>query len=217
MPRPELGSFAEDHYRRLEPFHCHTLAGRPMSDEELGWPLLIFYGAMARRWQRVHDLSTDTDAGSAWSSLVDIDRAEDDGLPFLSQFKGVTLLDGLTPDQQRDRIRNVDGFQRCTASAIKEATKRRLTGNKTVYLNEREGGNAYRIGVVTFIDETPDPAGTYRDIVEQKPWGYIVNYSVVDAWNYQVLKVAFDNYGEIKLHYADYEGLKENDPPAPTI
>lgn len=217
MARPDLGSFAEEFYARLEPFHDHTADGREYTDEELGWPLLIFWGTIASQWQRIDDITTESDDGPGWSSLVDIDRIEDDGLPYLSQFKGAILLDGLTPEQQRERIRTVDGFSRCTAQSIKDASKRRLTGSQTVHLNEREGGNALRIGVVTYIDETPEPELTFMDMMEQKPWGYIINYQVVDAWGYEVLKVAFDDYGAVKTHYPDYEGLKTNVPPAPTI
>ncbi len=411
MSRPTPGSFAEELYAKLEPFHRHTADGREYTDEELGWPLLVFYGMMAKRWQRIHEITSDTDEGEGWTEILDLDRTADDGLPYLSQFKGVVLLDGLTPAQQRERIREVDGFQRCTAEAIKLAAKRRLhvydtirnqienpsaevddstwlgvgatvdrttdearagdasfrvtstaggdvfmgidgvgpmpgtapgeiwsggayfqpettprlcyffiqflngvgaslsaanasawsvpgewtrvtvdgavapaaaeyvqifcyvagtlagenhyvddvnvdesptahdyfsgdtpevggewitwdgipnasTSTKkipdpeqepTVYLNEREGGSAYHIGVVTLSSETRDPVLTFRDIVEQKPWGFLLNYQVVDAWGYQILKVAFDDYGEVKVHYADYEGLKENDPPAPSV
>lgn len=215
--RPDLGSVAEELYGKLGPFQDHTLDGRELSDEELGWPLLIFFGLMAKRWQPVDDLSRDSDAGPGWSSIVDIDRAPDEGLGYLGQFKGVTPLRGLTADQSRDRIRYVDGFKRCTAESLKGATSRRLTGTQTVYLNEREGGDPLRIGVITFTAETPFPDLTFQDMIEQKPWGYIIDYFVVDEWGYAVLKVAFDDYGEIKIHYPDYHGLKINVPPAPIV
>lgn len=217
MPRPFLGSVAEELYARLEPFHAHSDNGTVVTDEQLGWPLLIFWGLLAKRWQRIHDLSTDTDDHPGWSSIVDVDRVEDAGLNYTGQFKGVVPLQGLTPAQQRERIRKVDGFKRGTAEAIKTASKRRLTGEKRVILNERAGGNPYRIGVVTYIEETPDATGTFRDMVEQKPWGFIIEYTVVDAWGYDVLQVAFDDYGAIQAHYADYQGLQTNNPPAPTI
>lgn len=200
----------------MEPFHRHILDGREQSDEELGWALLIFWGLIAKRWQQVDDLSRDSDAGVGWSSIVDIDRAPDEGLNYLGQFKGVTPLTGLTPAQARERIRYVDGFKRCTAESIKGATKRRLTGTQTAILNEREGGNPLLIGVVTYASETPDPVGTFRDMMEQKPWGYLIDYQVLDAWGYAALKVAFDDYGQVKLYYPNYTGLKTNVPPAPT-
>lgn len=222
-PRPDLGSVAEELYSRLAQFHAHTLDGREVTDEELGWQLLIFWGSVARRWQYVEDLSRPGDGSEGWSPLVDIERIPDgtgpldegNGLPFLSQFKGVTLLPGMTPDQQRERIHNTDGFVRCTSDAIEFAAKRHLTGTRTVYINEREGGLAKHIGVVTYTTETPDPTVTFNDIIEQKPWGYIVDFQVVDEWGYQALKIAFDDYGEIKLHYPDYHGVKVNVPPAP--
>lgn len=178
---------------------------------------MIFWGLIAKRWQRIDGLSRDSDAGPGWSSIVDLDRAPDDGLNYLGQYKGVTPLAGLTPEQTRDRIRSVDGFKRGTVESIKVASQRRLTGTKTAIVNEREGGNALYIGVLTYASETPDPTLTFLDMMEQKPWGYIIDYQVVDAWGYQALKVAFDDYGQVKTHYANYTGLKTNVPPAPTV
>lgn len=396
-------------YARLEPFQSRidpNHDGREITDEELGWPLLIFNGCIAKRWQEIEDLIRDTDTAPGWSALVDVDRIPDKGLPYLAQFKGKTILPGMTPDQIRDRIKTADGQDRGTAGAVSAAAKRRLaqrlrinltpnpkagsgaltnwtnTGllsfdpvtlgqagapapsaemaglglttafhavantvndrayvaipvvngrtyrfsmyvylvsssgagmdinirkadgvtimadsvNQTatgawvrldvsvvatetatwrfsprslaaaadwyftgvlieesaalnpyfdgdmknarfsaadevstsylydepgsladpvVLINERQGDDVWSLGVVTRDDQTPDPTGTFNDITEQKPYGVILTHTVSDAWGYQVLKLAFDDYGEVKTQYPNYTGLKTNVPPAP--
>lgn len=213
--RPELGTVAEELYAALAPFHRWSIEDGETTDEEQGWPLLLFWGAIAKRWQPVEDLASDSDAGAGWSALVDIERIPDQGLPYLAQYVGKTLIAGTSPEQQRERIRSTDGMDRGTPDALEAAAKLHLTGDKRVFVNERLGGNAWHVGVVTYVDETPDPLQTFADMLEQKPWGYILQHEVVDAYGYQVLKIAFDDYGEIKIHYPDYQGLKDNEPPAP--
>lgn len=215
--RPELGSFAEEFYGRLEPFHERINPDGPgtVTDEQLGWPLLIFFGLWAARWQEIEDLIRDTDDGPGWSALVSIDRIPDKGLPYLSQFLGKQLIEGMTPAEQRDRIRSTDGFDRGTPSAMEAAGKRNLTGQQRIYINERLGGSVWHAAAITYVDETPDPVLTFSDMLEQKHHGVILTHTVVDEWGYDVLKVAFDDYGQIKVYYADYTGLKTNVPPAP--
>lgn len=218
MIRPELGSVAEELYLALAPFteRIHPDdPGRTITDEDLDWPLLIFFGTLARRWQQVDDLSRDTDDAPGWSTLVDLDRIPDEGLPYIAQFKGKTILQGMSPAEARARIESTDGFDRGSPDALKAAGKRHLEGNKSIFVNERIGGDQWQIEVVTYTDETPDPAQTFRDLLEQKPYGIILTHVVVDAWNYETLRVAFNDYGEVTAYYTDYAHLRDNDPPAP--
>lgn len=215
--RPDLGSFAEEFYARLEPFHERSNPNGPgsITDEELGWPLLIFFGLIARRWQEVEDLIRDTEAGVGWSALQSVDRIPDKGLPYLAQFRGKTVIAGMTPAEARARIESTDGFDRGTPSAMEAAAKPTLTGLQRVYLNERVGGSIWQTAAITYDSETPDPAATFRALVAQKHHGVILTHTVVDVWGYEVLKVAFDDYGQVKIHYPTYTGLKTNVPPAP--
>lgn len=216
--RPSLGSVAEELYARLEPFHERINPDRPsesITDAALGWPLLIYWGLIASQWQEIDDLSRDSDAGPGWSALLDIDRIPDKGLPYIAQFKGKSLLPGMTPADARARIRGTDGFDRGAASAIRIAAQRHLTGTKTVNINERFANDPWQLGVVTYVTETPDPVQTFNDIIEQKPYGIKLTHSVVNAYNYEVLRVAFDDYNAIMVHYADYQGVRDNVPPAP--
>lgn len=215
-PRPDLGSVAEELYGRLEPFHRRSLDGREVGDDELGWPLLTFFGLLAKRWQEPEDLIRDSDDGVGFSALFDPARVKDEALAWQGQAVGVTMLPGMTPAEQRARTEGTDGFKRGTPLALAVAAQRHLTGNKTVIINERLAGNAKLIGVVTYLNETPDPAQTQRDIEEQLPWELKLQYVTQDAWDYSTLRTVFDDYDAIRTHYnaTGYQGIKDNDPPA---
>lgn len=221
--RPELGSVAEELYEVLKPFQrwSNPAGSGTVSDADLGWPLLVYWGLIAGEWQEIDDLSRDTDEFAGWCRMLDVDACEDKGLEYLGQFKGKEFPPGMTPAQKRARIHGTDGFERGTAEAIRVAAKRRLTppeGEEPyVVINERTGGDLWETSVVTLTDQTPEPIATFRDMLEQKPYGIRLTHDVVDEFGYLVLRVAFDDYGEIRAHYADYEGVRDNDPPAPTV
>lgn len=216
MIRPQLGSVAEELYARLEPFHNFSYQGRDVTDEEMGWALLVYWGTIARRWQEIDDISRDSDDGEGWTSILDIDRVPDKGIAWLGQFKGVLMPQGLTPDQQRARVKGTDGYERGTPAAIAVAAQRRLTGDKRVIVNERLGGDANQIGVITWTAETPEPDLTRLDIEEQLPWWIKLDYVVEDVWDYEGLKLAFDDYEAIRTHYdaTGYLGIRDDNPPA---
>jgi hypothetical protein len=214
--RPSLGSVAEELYAKLAPFQTFSLNGQEVTDEEMGWALLIYYGLLAKRWQPIEDLSRDQPEGVGWSVLFDPDRIPAEGLPWLSQAVGVTLPPGLSPDEQRFRITHTGIRNAYTPSAIAAAAQRHLTGDKNVIINEFLAGSAKRIGVVTYTDETPDPALTALDIEEQLPWWIRLTHTVEDAWDYATLRTAFDDYAAIRTHFnaTGYLGIRENNPPA---
>jgi hypothetical protein len=215
-PRPDLGSVAEELYSKLAPYQTFSLDGREVTDEEMGWALLIYWGLIAKRWQPVEDLSRDTPEGPGWSILFDPDRIPDEGLTWLSQAVGVTLPPGMTTDQQRFRITHTGMDVAYTPSAIAAAAQRHLTGDKNVIINEFLAGNAKRIGVVTYTDETPSPEQTRLDIEEQLPWWLRLTHTIEDAWDYATIRTAFDDYAAIRSHFdvTGYLGIRSNDPPA---
>jgi hypothetical protein len=153
------GSFAERLYENLRP-----LAGE---DEANDWQLLHFVSALAKPHQLVEDLGRDTEDGHpGWSLLLDLERCPAWALEWLAQFVGVRLLprEGFETEEtwdaaMRDRMRRADGRNRGSPDAVRAAAQRYLTGAKTLFFMERFGG-AYRLGVRTLRDETPDLVAT---------------------------------------------------------
>jgi hypothetical protein len=197
------------------PYHEELfLAHQPI---EQGGDWFIFIGAVASMFDQIETYARDQDDGTpGWGILLDIDRCPIEALPWLAQFIGVTIPPGLTDAQARAWVKGTDGFKRGSTGAIIAATQKRLTGNKTVFLKERDAaaspvlGGAYGLTVVTFTGETPDPANTLRDIIAQKPAGIILNYQIVPDFDYLALRTANLNYTAVRSAYATYSGVRVN-------
>lgn len=142
-PRPDSGGFADAVYEQMAPL--------TYDDETLGWPLLLFLGGVG---SMLEELDAFSHADVPWLGMIDIDNVPDKGLVFLAQFVGVDLDTSLTYDEQRQQIRSHVGWQRGTLEAFKAAGRAKLTGTKTVDVQERQG-SAYRFRVITYTDETP--------------------------------------------------------------
>lgn len=99
---------------------------------------------------------------------------------------------------RRNRIKELPAQNRGTAQSIIAAAQQYLTGNKTVYLIERDGG-AYKLTVLTLAEETPSASQVKAAIEEQLPGGIILNYQSIPT----------TSWGEIKGEYASWKAIKE--------
>lgn len=208
--RPDLGSAAEELYLALAPFTERidpNNPGQTITDEDLDWPLLIYFGTLMKRWQQVEDLSRDSDDGPGWSALVDLDRIPDEGLPYIAQFKGKTILQGMSPAEARARIEGTDGFDRGTPEAIRVATQRNMTGTKTVIIVERYSGDPFQYQIIVSEAETPSTGQTLRDSLEQKPYGYLVTFTVAPDLPDYTFIATLGTYADLPLDYYDYSDM----------
>lgn len=198
--RPAVGSYAERLYTDLAPF--------AYADESLGWPLLSMLGAIGDPFQLVSDLASDSDDGPGWSALLDVDRAPAAALPWLAQFVGVRLRAGLTPEAQRDLVRRGAGHRRGSPAAMAAAAQEFLTGEKRVRIYERDG-SAYRLTVVTYTAETPEPAAVEAALRAQKPAGLVLVYEVRPGQDWQSVKDHNATWQTVKDNYATWEGVRD--------
>jgi hypothetical protein len=211
-PPATTGSFADELYDVLGPL--------AEQDAALGWHLLHFCSAFGLPFQLVEDLGRDTDAGPGWSALLDVDRCPTWGLGYLGQYRGVRLppIEAFeTPEEydaaMRDRIRRADGFNRGRTDALRATIERYLTGTRYVVLNERVGGDAYELGVLTRADETPYPALLEQRVREdQKPGGIRLTLVVTDLPTYAAHEVAYDRYIDFEAAQPTYQHAEENLP-----
>lgn len=201
-PPPTLESFADDLYDALLPV--------AWLDAQADWHLAYYCGAAGEMFQDVADVARDTPAGPGWSAVMDLGRCPDAWLPWLGQFAGVTVIPGSTPAEMRERIARTDGFRRGTPEAIRAAAQATLTGNRTVYFRERNGG-AYRLDVVTLSGETPDPAATRAALMAQKPGGILLTYNTVTGQDWQALRdTPPRTWTKVKADYATWQGVRDN-------
>jgi hypothetical protein len=168
-----MGPVAADVYQQLR-----LLAP---TDEQLGWPLAHFIAAKMSPIEDIAAWVRDTDTGAGYSVLLDIDHCPAIALPWLAQFKGVVIPDGLTEAEQRAWVHTAEGQHRGMVDALILAGQRHLTGTKTIRVIERVGGNAYAMTAVTRTGETPDPAVTLADLTAAKRIGMLLTHVVSDT------------------------------------
>lgn len=173
MALPALDPVAADIYQQLR-----LLAP---NDEALGSPLAHFIAAKMGPIEDIAAWVRDTDDGTGYSVLLDIDRCPAFALPWLAQFKGVVIPAGLTEAEQRAWVHTAEGQHRGTVDALIAAGQRHLTGTRSVRVFERVGGNAYAITVITKTSETPTPSVTSADFFSAKRIGILLTVSVSDA------------------------------------
>jgi Phage tail protein (Tail_P2_I) len=144
--RPQPGSFAEALYASLQPL--------AYADSTYQWSLLNYLGAIGQMLQKQDYLSHSPDGKlPIWYNIVNIETITDDGLPWLGQMCGVRVNEALTPDQQRQQIRDHIGWGRGRPDVLEKSIQVYLTGTKTVDLQERTP-DPYSFTISTYADET---------------------------------------------------------------
>lgn len=124
----------------------------------------------------------------------------------------LTILPSL--DQKLSALQNKISFKRGHPSAMISAGQNTLIGAKRIVLRERFTGDAYKINVLTFTRETPDPAATLAALLSQKPASNILTHTVVDGQDYQLLLDNNASYAAVLTKYATYAGMLADIPGA---
>jgi len=207
VARPVVSDAAERLWSSLGPW-------MRADGEDTGWALLTLCEGFIGQAQSILSIVEDDDDGNpGWSSVMDVDRAPVEWLPWLAQFVGVRMVAGLDEAAMRLRIRSADGFDRGTPESIKAAARQFLIGpdgthdTATVDLIERHG-SAYRL-TVTVHEAELMPGVTadqiYAAVREQKPAGLILNpVSVVGGDDYLTLRDENASYTAVRSRYTDY-------------
>jgi hypothetical protein len=125
--------------------------------------LATYVGALGDvLFQEVDDYAAEGPNGErGWSILLDIDRIPDKGLPWIAQFVGVDLPDGISAVDQRTLIADTAAWKRGTVDALRGAVKPYLTGSKNVLIRERYDpanpgvDSPGHIQVITYESQTP--------------------------------------------------------------
>jgi hypothetical protein len=187
---------------------------RPLApdDAAYGFAHAILCEALSKPFLQVQEVFDPEGDLPPLAPLLDPALCPDWALPWLAQMVGIVIPTGATPDAARSLIVSVGGFRRGTPAAITAAAGFYLTGTKTVYFRERDGGSAYRLEVVTLTAETPNPAQTQAAILASKPAGIILSYRTVDSWDYQQMTTEGGTYAQLKVKYATYRDLRDRHP-----
>lgn len=193
------------------------LAPLAYDDPSHNGSLRTLVDAVGGMFQQVATLAEDDGRLPGWSILLDVDRCPGYALPWLGQFVGVTVDATLDEAGQRDQIRNESGMARGTPAAMIAAAQRFLTGNKTVYMIERDASvcasePAYGLKMMTRTDETPDQAAVLAALTAAKPAGIILEYELIDGQTWQDVIDNYPTWADVIATYATWQDVIENTP-----
>jgi Phage tail protein (Tail_P2_I) len=190
------------------------------AEADLGYPMLRFFKSIAYNVHEIYAMITEN--GVPWSLSVSVDEVPSRYLDWLAQFVGVsfTQLQNLTSQQKRLIIKDAPGWKRGTPAAMVAAAQITLTGNKTVTMLERIGDDglehAYHLIVITYGEETPDPAKTLQALIAAKPAGIQMSHVVRTGQIWLTLRDEYDPpprfWTTVKTEYTNWQRAKDKVP-----
>jgi hypothetical protein len=171
-------SFTSEYVARFDPWIA-DLQQRGIDPQ----PLIDYLETIASLFSEVELYAMDwyDDDGvlhEGWTSLFDPDLCPAKALPYLAQYVGEVLPEGLWETDEaaaREWINDNPNSRRGTNRAIFLAAQRRLTG-------------------ATYIVETPDPEGTRRDIESVAPYDVDLNIELRTG----------QSWGDVRATYASW-------------
>lgn len=168
--------------------------------------------AIASMFSEVELLAFDSADGEGWTILFDPDRCPVKALPYLAQYVGERLPVGLGEVESREWIKDAPNQFRGTPYSIFHAAQRRLTGQRTVRLEERFGGNSEQLRVTTYTAETPDQAGTRADVESVLPHDVLLTFQVQAGQNWGDVKLAYASWGAVQAANPTWEDVRTDIP-----
>lgn len=166
-----MDTFVESLHKLLQPMFY--------ADAENNNSLETYTAGLGELFELIEFYASDTDEippKPGYSLWIDLDRAPDIVLPWLGQFVGVTVTQGISAEDQRNQIRELGVWGRGTVRSIQAAPVPYLKGAKAVTIVERDT-SAYHFKV-TINRADLDPANdglVLRALLAAKPAGLVMN------------------------------------------
>ncbi len=113
---------------------------------------------------------------------------------------------------KRYRIKELKAAHRGSPSAIVKAAQQYLIGDQTVIMQERPAGNAWRLVIVTYTEETPNEQLVKEAIEEQIPAGIVLEYKVVPGADWLVIRTEYTTWQQVKEAFLTWGGVRLNQP-----
>jgi hypothetical protein len=150
----------------------------------------------------------ETTGEPGWSIMFDPDRCPVQALPYLAQYVGEEIPAGLSEALTRERIRDRANQLRGTPWSIFAAAQRSLIGSRLVSLVERDGvggtDDPDRITVMTYTDQTPDPAQVEADVRSVLDADLELNYVVATGESWQQVSDTYADWNAVEAGNADW-------------
>lgn len=205
-----LGLFTEDLYRALLPL--------AYADPSLGYPLLKYILSSAYNLDEITRWVRDQGEQPGWALFMDPDQAPTVALRWLGQLVG-TYVGAKTPFETtaewdaaaRAQIKDLSNFRRGTVQTIINTTKQFLTGNKNVFLTERDT-SPYHYSISVYDSEAPaDTTALVAALQAAKPAGLQFTFQVVPGQTYDQLEAGHADYDAVESAYPDYIAVREDE------
>ena len=151
-------------------------------DKQAGWPVATLLQAM-------HDPLDPYTAPLAvgWDAVLNADTCPAPWLPWLAQAVGETIPPGTPEEVARAIVKNPPGWLAGTPAALKLACMPHLTGTRYVGIQEHFQGDPWRVNLVTWQAETPDPAALLAAAQAAVEAGFQVTHTVESGWTWNDL------------------------------
>lgn len=148
-----------------------------------------------------------------WGVLWDIDLVPAIALDYIAQYAGERLPAGLPEADKRTWIKKRPNARRGSRMSIVRAAQRTLTGQKTVFIHERDTGSTDdNVGVYTLPAETPDAARVQRDIRTVLPADIVLNWGSTTAQSWTAATTghtpAYTTWTGVAAAYTTWAGLQ---------
>lgn len=170
-----------------------------------------FTDAISSMWNQVELYAMDSDDGTlqGWTLMFDPVNAPAAGLPWLAQWLGERFPPGLTPGLQREWIADRPTEYRGTVNSFIRAAQRTLTGQRTVSITERSGGDPDTVAILTYTAETPSSAQVLADLKSVFPASMILVYSTGagQTWNGVKTGLYGATWTAVAGHYAHWSDV----------
>ncbi len=151
-----------------------------------------------------------------WSLLLDPNVCPDALLPFLAQFNGTAIVEGLDPNVTRAKILGESGLSRGTLSSIVSAVTRNLTFTHSVTIRERtehDGTpNPYWFLVIVRPEELARPAQLTADVNAVKPGGVQWTLIQTNSWLILDMEASEITLTALEADFHTVAGLEQDLP-----
>jgi hypothetical protein len=179
---------ASEVYAMLEPY--------AEQDAAYGWALRSLVESITKMYTDVDELVRTSADGDdpPWSAAMDATRVPTEGMAWLGQLIGVTVLPADSFDISRQKLASAaTGIRRGSLVQMKLAAQQLLTGTQTVVVSERTS-DAWHFAVRTRVSETPSSAAVLAALTAQKPAGLIMDYNTYSGLLYQETSALYASY-----------------------
>jgi hypothetical protein len=146
-----------------------------------------------------------------WAIMLDPNNCPVEGLPYLAQWVGERLPNGITEAAARQWILDAPNQWRGTPRAIARAAQRWLTGSQLVQIRPRSKldgtTNSDWLAIQVFEGDCPDSALVLAELRKVVPADIMVDFQVTPGATWEDAATGYSSWGALSSAYATWADL----------